>query len=222
MLEFIARVLWGQHPIAEQFKDCKYSDLPLIAIDLELTDLNVEVAKVTSIGWICGNMFEVDLGSAHYDVVRAAGDLHQSPVIHGLCAKDIAKGTHIKEHIMALVKFVKTHVWVFHNATLDVRMLSRLWKLLALEPVTISTIDTMLLQVYVQEKSKGFVPSGQVTLANARSHYDLIVAPEHNSLDDALATLTLLYAQLYQLDKSTNASLKQLSHTRAIKTYRLG
>lgn len=222
MLEFISKVLWGKHPIAEQFKHCKYADLPILSIDLELTNLDVEQAKVTSIGWVGGKMFDVDLSSAHYDVVRARGDLNQSPVIHGLCAKDIANGSHIREHILALQKYANSHVWVFHNATLDMRMLSRLWRLLDLAPIAITTIDTMLLQVYVMEKTHGFVPSGEVTLANSRAFYELAKAPEHNALDDALATLTLLYAQFHQLDKSTNASLQELSHTRAIKVFRLG
>lgn len=222
MLNFLSELILGRSPIPEPFKRCSYSSLPLISIDLELTDLNINRAKVTSIGWIQGKMFDVDLSSAHYDIVRASGDLHQSPVIHGLGAKEIAKGTHIREHVEALKAFVESHVWVFHNATLDVKMLSRLWRLLEFESVSITTIDTMLLQVYVLEKTQGYVPSGGVTLASCRSYYHLSHAPEHNALDDALATLTLLYAQLHQLDKTTNASLQQLSHTRAVKTFTLG
>jgi DNA polymerase-3 subunit epsilon len=220
--EFWAKVLWGQHPIPDEFYLCKYSLLPLMSIDLELTDLNIEKSKITSIGWVEGKMFDVDLSSAHYDVVRASGDLKQSPVIHGLCAKDIAKGSHIKQQIDILKAYCQSHVWVFHNATLDMRMLDKMWKLLDLEPVTVTTIDTMLLHVYTMEKTHGFVPSGSVTLGSAREYYGLSAAPEHNSLDDALATLTLLYAQFYQLDKSGHMSLKSLSHTRAIKTFTLG
>jgi len=222
MLNFLAKIILGKQPIAPQFKTCSYASLPLISIDLELTSLNTKVSKVTSIGWIKGKMFDVDLSSAHYDIVRASGDLNQSPVIHGLCAKEIANGTHIREHMIALKEFVTSHVWVFHNATLDVRMLSRIWKLMEFEPVTITTIDTMLLQVYVMEKTHGFVPGGTVTLAASRAFYNLSNAPEHNALDDALATLTLLYAQFHQLDKSGKASLQHLSHTRGIRTFTLG
>jgi DNA polymerase-3 subunit epsilon len=101
------------------------------------------------------------------------------------------------------------------------RMLNKVWLLLGYEPVTITTIDTMLLQIYVVEKAKGYVPKGGA-LGNSIAFYDLSTAPEHNALDDALATLTLLYAQLHQLDKSGGMSLKRFSHTGAIKTFRLG
>jgi DNA polymerase-3 subunit epsilon len=226
VIDFIAHAFakfaLGRQNIPDSFRYCSYTELPLLSIDLELTSLDVKQAKVTSIGWVAGNMFDVDLSSAHYEVVRASGDLNQSPVIHGLLAKDIAQGQHIKEQINKLQLFVSSHVWVFHNSALDARVLSKLWHLLALPPVTISTIDTMLMQVYVMEKTNGFVPSGEVTLGNARSYYDLPSAPEHNALDDALATLTLLFAQLHKFDNSGQCSINDLKHTRAIRTYTLG
>jgi DNA polymerase-3 subunit epsilon len=222
MLGFLRKVLLGQHPIAEQFKHVRYPDLPLLSIDLELTSLDTEIAKVTSIGWLQGKNYEADLSSAEYGVVRAKGDLAQSPVIHGLTAKDIAKGCHIKDKLKALRAFANSHVWVLHNAALDMRVLNRLWLDIGLEPVTVTTIDTMLLEVYMCEKAHGFIPKGAVALGNAREHYGLDKTPLHNSLDDALATLTLLFAQLYALNKQGHMNLLELSHTRAIKSFSLG
>ncbi|MDT0596212.1 3'-5' exonuclease [Glaciecola petra] len=217
----LARLFWGHYPINETFLHCAQSELPFISIDLELTSLETETAKITSIGWVKGKMNEVDLATAEYDVVRASGDLFQSPVIHGLCAKEIASGSHIREKIEALREYADSHIWVFHNAALDMSVLQRVSKLLGYEPLIISTIDTMLLQVYIMEKAHGFVPGGSVTLSNARAHYNLIEAPEHNALDDAVATLSLLFAQFHELDKKGVASLRDLAHTRAIRTYQL-
>ncbi|MGQ8364874.1 3'-5' exonuclease [Glaciecola sp. 1036] len=222
MLDFIKKVVLGRHPIPDKFKHSRYSELPFLAIDLEFTDLDTDKAKVTSIGWIKGQNFSINLNTAHYQVVRAKGDLKQSPVIHGLTAKEIAKGSHIKEHILQLESMVDSHVWIFHNANLDIKMISKLWKLLALPPKTVTTIDTMLLQIYVLEKSQGFIPKGGVQLSSCRKYFSLPPAPEHNALDDALATLSLLYAQLYSLNKNGHMNLIELSHTRAIQTFTLG
>lgn len=219
---FWAKVLWGQHPVPDKFYACPYPELPLLSLDLELTDLNTDIAKITSIGWVLGKMFDVDLSSAYYQVTRARGDLNQSPVIHGLCAKEIARGTHVSESVSRLKEYAESHVWVMHNASLDMRVLNRVWTLLEYEPVSVTTIDTMLLQVYALQKSTGYVPQGEVRLAASRHYYGLADAPEHNALDDALATLTLLYAQFHQLDKNGLMSLKKLAHTRAIKTFTLG
>lgn len=217
----LARLFLGHYPINETFLQCAQSELPLISIDLELTGLQTETAKITSIGWVKGKMNEVNLASAQYDVVRASGDLNQSPVIHGLCAKDIAQGSHIRDKIEELREYADSHMWVFHNAALDMSVLQKVSKLLGYQPLIISTIDTMLLQVYIMEKAHGFVPGGSVALGSSRAYYNLIEAPEHNALDDAVATLTLLFAQLHELDKKGVASLRDLAHTRAIKTYKL-
>ncbi|MBT1450408.1 3'-5' exonuclease [Glaciecola sp. XM2] len=222
MLDLLRKIFLGQYPIAEQFKYARYPELPLLSLDLELTGLDTDIAKVTSIGWVQGLNFQVDLASAEYDVVRAKGDLAQSPVIHGLTAKDIALGRHIREKLQALEAFALSHVWVLHNAALDMRVLNRLWLQLELPAAKITTIDTMLLEVYMCEKAHGFVPKGAVALGNARKRYELNHTPLHNSLDDALATLTLLFAQLYALNKQGHMNLLELSHTRAIKTYCLG
>lgn len=222
MLDYFKKVILGQHPIADHFKHTRYPDLPLLSLDLELTSLDTNIARITSIGWLTGCHFEVDLSSAHYDVVRAKGDLQQSPVIHGLTAKDIKKGSHIRERLHILESYVDSHVWVLHNAALDMQVLNRLWKELLLKPAKITTIDTMLLEVYVCEKAHGLVPNGAVTLDNARKRYGLVATPLHNALDDALATLTLLFAQLHTLNKSGNFTLADLARTRAINTYCLG
>jgi DNA polymerase-3 subunit epsilon len=222
IINFFKKVVLGQHPISEKFKHLRYPELPLLAVDLELTDLDTEVAKVTSIAWLTGRNYQVDLSSAEYSVVRAKGDLKQSPVIHGLTAKDIAKGSHIREQVNVLAQYVQSHVWVLHNATLDMRVLDNLWHALALPHATVTTIDTMLLEVYACEKTHGFVPRGAVTLEHARKRYGLAQTPLHNALDDALATMTLLFAQLYSLNKEGHMNLLELSHTRAIKTFTLG
>lgn len=222
MLSFFKKVILGQSPIRENFKHLRYPELPLLAVDLELTDLDTDIARVTSIGWLLGRNYQVDLSSAQYSVVRAKGDLKQSPVIHGLTAKDLARGGHIKEQVKLLEQYVDSHVWVLHNATLDMRVLDRLWRALSLPMATVTTIDTMLLEVYACEKTHGFVPSGAVTLNNARKRYGLAQTPVHNSLDDALATITLLFAQLYALNKQGHMNLLELSHTRAIRTFTLG
>jgi len=222
MLALIKQLLTPHNTICDEFKDLAYVDLPLLAVDLELTDLNANAAKITSIGWVLAKRNQVDLSSAQYSVIRAKGDLKQSPVIHGLTAKDISQGEHIRTQLAELEQYARSHVWVLHNAALDMTVLHHLWDVLALPQVSVTTIDTMLLEIYAVEKKQGCVPSGSVMLANARGHYGLAQTPLHNALDDALATLTLLFAQLYSLDKTGNISLQALAHTKAIKQFTLG
>jgi DNA polymerase-3 subunit epsilon len=198
------------------------SDLPLLSIDLELTTLNTEQAKVTSIGWVEGQNMSISLDSAFYSVVRASGDLAQSPVIHRLTAKDLAQGKHIADVVDKLSSLAKTHLWVLHNANLDMQVLQRVSKQLRLPSIQVLTIDTMLLERYLLEKAQSIIKQDALTLGKCRERYHLPDAQEHNALDDALATLTLLFAQHHIIDKHAKSSIGDLLHTRALRVFHLG
>jgi len=217
-----AKIFMGKQEIPACFKHKNMRQLSYLAIDLELTELNTRLAKITSIAHVKGKLYDLDLASAYYQIVRTKGDLKQSPVIHGLLAKDVAKGAHVKEPLSLLSKNANDSVWVFHNADLDLRIIKRVWDSLELPKMLITYVDTMLLQVYLLEKTYGYVPRGEVTLGKARSFHHLMQAPEHNALDDAVSTLTLLFAQLYQLDKNAKLKLTDLAHTKSLGTFQLG
>jgi DNA polymerase-3 subunit epsilon len=164
----------------------------------------------------------ISLDSAFYSVVRASGDLAQSPVIHRLTAKDLAQGKHIADVVDKLSSLAKTHLWVLHNANLDMQVLQRVSKQLKLPSIQVLTIDTMLLERYLLEKAQSIIKQDALTLGKCRERYHLPDAQEHNALDDALATLTLLFAQHHIIDKHAKSSIGDLLHTRALRVFHLG
>ena len=106
----IQQWLSGGSALPESRKHQMLRDVPLLAVDLELTSLDPQKAKITSIGWTEGKAGSIDLSNCYYAVVRASGDLEQSPVIHGLTADEIAQGAHIKEALEQLIPYAQTHV----------------------------------------------------------------------------------------------------------------
>lgn len=222
MISLFSGLFKRQPTLANKWKPMLIKDTPLLSIDLELTGLDTKVAKITSIGWVEGNNQSIDLSSAFYTVIRASGDLQQSPVIHGLTAKDLLRGDHVKSAMAQLQSFASSHVWVLHNASLDMQVLNRVAQNLGVPQTQITTLDTMLLELYFLNKSQDMVKQNAVTLENCRQRYGLPTAPNHNALDDAVATLGLGFAQLYLLDKQSTAPLSDLLHTKAIKVYTLG
>jgi DNA polymerase-3 subunit epsilon len=208
--------------LPQKWRSVNIKEAPLLAIDLELTSLDTQVAKITSIGWICGKNPSIDLNSAYYNIIRASGDLQQSPVIHGLTARDLVKGEHIKTAVDILTKYASSHIWVLHNASLDMQVLDKVAKALGLPKTHIVTFDTMLLELYFFNKAQRLVKQDAVTLGNCRQRYGLNSDPNHNALDDALATLSLAFAQWYKLDKTGHARLSDLIHTKAVKVYTVG
>jgi DNA polymerase-3 subunit epsilon len=222
MLSLFSKLLKRQPPLPEKWKLMRIKDTPLLSIDLELTSLDTTIAKITSVGWVRGENQSIDLSSAFYTVIRASGDLRQSPVIHGLTARDLIKGEHVKNVIGELQALASSYVWVLHNASLDMQVLDKVANNLQIPEFKITTIDTMLLELYFLNKTQDMVKQDAVTLKKCRHRHGLPEAPNHNALDDALATLGLAFAQLYQFDKQSSALLSDLLHTKSLKVYSIG
>lgn len=208
--------------LPDAFASQALSSLPFLAVDLELTSLDVTTAKVLSIGWVAGSGQQIDLSSCFYQVIRAKGDLHQSPVIHGLTDEEIRQGEHVQNAVAALRPYIDTHVWVFHNATLDIGVLNTVATNLGIYVPTVVTLDTLKLAVYQLQKQHQVLPPNSATLSVCRDRLDLPAAPAHNALDDALATLTLWFAQQHGTDPKGELRFSDLLHTGAIHVFSLG
>ncbi|NVK54950.1 MAG: 3'-5' exonuclease [Alteromonadaceae bacterium] len=209
-------------PLPPSRKEQLLADVPLLAVDLELTSLDPHKAKITSIGWVEGKAGSIELSQCFYSVIRASGDLAQSPVIHGLTAEELAQGRHINEVLAELAEFAKTHIWVFHNAALDTAVLSKVMAANDIFLPNIVTLDTLKLAVHQLHKQHEVLPPNSATLTVCRQRLNLPLAPAHNALDDAVATLQLWFAQYYALDPKGQMSLQDLAHTQAIVCMNLG
>ena len=218
----IQQWLSGGSALPESRKHQMLRDVPLLAVDLELTSLDPQKAKITSIGWTEGKAGSIDLSNCYYAVVRASGDLEQSPVIHGLTADEIAQGAHIKEALEQLIPYAQTHVWVFHNAGLDLAVLDKVLAANNMYLPEVVTLDTLKLAVYQLQKQHDVLPPNSATLTVCRQRLNLPLAPAHNALDDAMATLQLWFAQYYSMDPGGKMSLQDIVHTQAVGCKNLG
>jgi len=197
----------------------KWLNIPFLSVDLELTSLDVAKSNILSVGWVQARYNRIFLESCHYQVIKTKGSLHQSPVIHGLIAQDVASGSKVVNMLEALMPYAQTHVWVIHNTQLDLAVLHKAFKSLQIAVPAIVTVDTLQLEVYLLKKHSPVLAPNAATLSSCRQNHDLPFAPAHNALDDALATIELLYAQLNQLDPLNNATLQDFTYTGAIKVF---
>ena len=218
----IQRWMAGGTLLPEERKHQMLRNMPLLAIDLELTSLDPKKAKITSIGWVKGKAGSIDVSSCYYEVVRASGDLEQSPVIHGLTADTIAQGVHVRDALKKLSQYAHTHVWVLHNAGLDMAVLDRVMAANEQQMENVITLDTLKLAVYQLQKQHEVLPPNSATLTVCRQRHHLPLAPAHNALDDAMATLQLWFAQYYSLDPKGTMSIQDFTHTQAVGCRNLG
>jgi len=190
------------------------SQIRWLAIDLELTGLNVHSDEIVSVGWLQGKGQTIDMASGYHAYIKTQAELNQSPVIHGITQTDIEDGADLSEQLQKLSEYQHSHVWVFHHHVLDWSILKRHYQQLDLPLPTPLIVDTILLERYLT--SKGGAYHQRVDLSSARARHKLPPALAHNALDDAWATLELLFAQLTQLGVTSTSPLKALKHTGAV------
>ncbi|MED5425457.1 MAG: 3'-5' exonuclease [Pseudomonadota bacterium] len=222
IIEACASVLFGNRQFRKSLRDKMLGDTPLASVDLELTSLDPVTTQITSIGYVSGSAGKIALSSSGYHVINTSADLGQSPVIHGLTLDILQQGEGLADAINSLLPLLKTHVLIFHNARLDLMALDSAFKRCGLPQMEVLYIDTLQLALYQLNKQHQVLPSNSATLTVCRQRLDLPAFPEHNALDDALATMQLFYAQLNELGITLENSLESLAHTNAVGRFRLG
>ena len=222
IIEACASVLFGKRQFRKSLRDKTLGDIPLASVDLELTSLDPVTTQITSIGYVSGSAGKITLSSSGYHVINTSADLGQSPVIHGLTLDILQQGEGLADAINSLLPLLKTHVLIFHNARLDLMALDSAFKRCGLPQLEVLYIDTLQLALYQLNKQHQVLPSNSATLTVCRQRLDLPAFPEHNALDDALATMQLFYAQLNELGITLENSLESLAHTNAVGSFKLG
>lgn len=186
-----------------------------LAIDLELTGLDTRHDEIVSVGWLQGKGMSVQLNTCHHAFVSTEASLNQSPVIHGITQNELQQAEGLAPQLQGLAVFDASHVWVFHCHNLDWGILSRKYRELQIQCPKPFIVDTLLLERYITSKGGG--ENCAVDLSSCRQRYGLVDAPAHNALDDAGATLELLFAQLSHLGIRRQDCLKSIKHTGAIR-----
>ncbi|CAI2391447.1 exonuclease domain-containing protein [Alteromonas macleodii] len=222
IIEACASVLFGNRQFRKSLRDKMLGDTPLASVDLELTSLDPVTTQITSIGYVSGSAGKITLSSSGYHVINTSADLGQSPVIHGLTLDILQQGEGLADAINSLLPLLKTHVLIFHNARLDLMALDSAFKRCGLPQMEVLYLDTLQLALYQLNKQHQVLPSNSATLTVCRQRLDLPAFPEHNALDDALATMQLFYAQLNELGITLENSLESLAHTNAVGRFKLG
>ncbi len=222
IIEACASVLFGNRQFRKSLRDKMLGDTPLASVDLELTSLDPVTTQITSIGYVSGSAGKITLSSSGYHVINTSADLGQSPVIHGLTLDILQQGEGLADAINSLLPLLKTHVLIFHNARLDLMALDSAFKRCGLPQMEVLYVDTLQLALYQLNKQHQVLPSNSATLTVCRQRLDLPAFPEHNALDDALATMQLFYAQLNELGITLENSLESLAHTNAVGRFKLG
>lgn len=193
-------------------------DLPLLALDVETTGLDVERDRVLAVGWVPVDGRSIDLSGAGRHVLGVRMDVGQSATVHGLTDDAIAAGEVPIDVLLEILRVLRGRVLLAHHAAIEVGFLDaacrRVWGAHFTAPV----VDTLALQRRVLASRVDAHPelhAGELRLWASRERYGLPRYRAHEPLTDALACAELYLAQTAELARRTRKplSLKAIQHT---------
>lgn len=181
---------------------------PLIAVDLELTGLDVKQNQIIAIGWTLIDQGRIRFGSNQHLLINASQSVGSSAAIHELTDTEVAGGVLLQEGLQMLFSAALGRIWLFHHAGLDVAFLQRACISWAGVAPPLPVLDTMQIELAMRKRREIPILKGDLQLAKLRSGYNLPRYTAHDALIDAFATAELLLAQASRMEPSGSLGLK--------------
>jgi DNA polymerase-3 subunit epsilon len=186
------------------------SQVPLMAIDLEMTGLDPQFDQILSIGLVPIHNGMLQLKKAQHKLVSINGSVGDSAAIHGIVDRQLTMAISAKEAMVWFLNQTQGHVLVAHHAPLDVCFLkTEIYRSLG-EKMSFVAIDTMSLERSRLLRQHEVLKEGSLRLDACRRRYGLPVYAAHNATVDALACGELLLAQMVGIAGQDDLSLFDL------------
>ncbi|WP_338752565.1 exonuclease domain-containing protein [Janibacter alittae] len=193
-------------------------EVPLLAIDVETTGLDVERDRVIAAGWVPVDGATIDLAGARRHIVGMRMDVGDSATVHGITDDAVAAGSVPKEVLVEMLEALTGRVLLAHHASIEVGFLSAACQRVYGAPLVVSCVDTLALQHRVLTEGVGAPAEplpGQVRLWASRERYGLPRYHAHEPLTDALACAELYLAQVAELSLRSTKPLSLKAVQRA-------
>lgn len=185
-------------------------DIPLMAIDLEMTGLDAQFDQILSIGMVPIQNGMLQLKRADYRLVSIEGSVGDSAVIHGIVDGQLEAAISAKEAMHWFLEKTKGHVLIAHHAPLDLCFLkAEIFRCFG-EKMTFVAIDTMAIERSRILRQHEAIKEGSLRLDACRSRYGLPIYAAHNAAVDALSCGELLLAQMVSIAGAESLNLSDL------------
>lgn len=174
------------------------SQARLLAIDLELTHLDLSTAEIISVGFVPIDGLRVRLEGAERHLVCPEGNVERSAAIHLLRDEDLVAGralpleTALERVLLAL----EGRTLLAHHAAIEMGMLSRECKRLWGAPLVVPVSDTLAQERRRLDRAGLVRKRDALRLPTLRAAYGLPAARLHGALSDAVATAELFLAMV--------------------------
>ncbi|CAH9053336.1 DNA polymerase III PolC-type [Pseudoalteromonas holothuriae] len=193
-----------------KLKQCDFKALHYVAMDLELTGLDVNKCEIVSVAWLNFDSLNISLHTAQYYLNKEVKSLAQSPIYHGIDETMLEQGDKLENIILRLAQVVEGQVLVCHNAVLDWAFIKNASNVIGVEIKPRAILDTMLIEKRRLTSTGQPIAVDSLTLPACRKRYQLPDYQTHNALVDTLATAELLLAQVSSISAGKRIKLADL------------
>ncbi|WP_394204130.1 exonuclease domain-containing protein [Shewanella waksmanii] len=193
-----------------QLLPCKVIDVPLMAVDLEMTGLDANFDQILSIGLVPIVRGQLQLANAQHQLVSIDGSVGQSAAIHGILDSQLDGALSPEKAMAWFLEQSRGHLLVAHHAPLDIAFLQQGILGLLKEPINLLAIDTMAIEKRRLLRQHEVLKEGELRLGACRSRYNLPVYTAHNALIDAIACGELLTAQIAAMGEAHKITVAEL------------
>lgn len=185
-----------------------YSECQILAVDIETNHLEVKLGDILSIGWVLIKKGEIDLASCRHLYIDSSAVGGESTQIHGIRDIDRRGGHTLKDGLKEFYRAAKNRVLMFHHAGFDLKFLNAASLKTGLPALKRPYIDTLCLEQRRKILNGEQITPGTLTLTKCRQRYALPRAPQHNALEDALATAELALAMFNSINGPDSLPIK--------------
>ncbi|WP_298443501.1 exonuclease domain-containing protein [uncultured Ferrimonas sp.] len=172
-----------------------YRQLPLLALDLELTGLTPQQDQIIAIGAVAIDGGTIDMASAIHVTVAIEGSVGDSAVVHGIRDHDLQQAVPLPQALAQLLPLLSGRLLVCHHAPLDLAFLQQAFRQVYGQSLPLLAVDTLAIERRRLVRQSQPVGSTQLQLAQCRHRYQLPAYSQHHALVDAIACAELLLAQ---------------------------
>lgn len=180
-------------------------EVPLLALDVETTGLDLVQDEVVSIGIVPLSLDRVRASEARHWVLRPRAPLgHEAVTLHGITDQQVRQAPDLDQVLADVLAQMAGRVLVVHCREIERLFLDKAIRERTGEGMEFPVIDTMELEARVHRRptprwKRWFTaPAAPVSirLSPSRTRYGLPRYRMHHALTDALATAELLQAQV--------------------------
>ncbi len=170
------------------------ADLPVVALDLETTGLDVRIARIVSIGALrmVGRVHET---TPPFDRLIDPGRPipPAATAIHGIADATVAGAPHFADLWREIAAYVGDRVAIGHNVGFDIAMLRAETRLCGRAWTAPPTLDLVRLAAALEPRER------DLTLEGTAARWGVTVRGRHTALGDARAAAALWIAALERL-----------------------